>query len=141
MAIDVDSLPYLVLYDGVCGLCNRTVQFLIRHDKQQLLFYCALQSEYAQQLLLRFPSLAGIDSVVFVRRYCGKEEAFVRSSAALELARYLGGWWKLALVGYLIPRSIRDALYNFVATHRYKWFGKYTHCMLPPPEVRSRFPC
>jgi predicted DCC family thiol-disulfide oxidoreductase YuxK len=79
--------------------------------------------------------VAGVDSVVLLHR----EGAWVRSTAVLELARYLGGAWSLLLAGYALPRAVRDWLYDVVARRRYGWFGKYAECPVPAPEVRERF--
>jgi len=86
-------------------------------------------------------TVAGVDSLVFVEPldFAYLEQVFVRSDAALRVASYLGGPWKIALVAYVIPRPIRDYLYDQFARRRYRWFGKQDNCLLPPPEVRSRF--
>ena len=134
------SRPVL-LYDGLCGFCNKSVRLIIRHDKRKTMYFAALQSEYGKSILTRHPELAGIDSLVFVEPldFAYLERVFVRSDAALHIARYLGGVWKLALAGYLVPRRFRDYLYDQFAKRRYRWFGKYDSCLLPPPEVRERF--
>lgn len=105
------------------------------------MLFAALQSEYGKSILTRHPELNGVDSLVFVEPldFAYLEQVFVRSDAALRVASYLGGPWKLALAGYVIPKPIRDYLYDQFAKRRYRWFGKYDTCLLPPPEVRSRF--
>jgi predicted DCC family thiol-disulfide oxidoreductase YuxK len=134
------SQPVL-LYDGLCGFCNKTIQSILRHDKRKDMFFAALQSDYGKSVLTRHPEVAGIDSLVYVEPldFAYLERVFVRSDAALHVARYLGGHWKLALVAYAIPRPVRDYLYDQFARRRYRWFGKYDTCPLPPPEVRARF--
>ncbi|MFY9609728.1 MAG: DCC1-like thiol-disulfide oxidoreductase family protein [Blastocatellia bacterium] len=134
------SQPVL-LYDGQCGFCNKTIQRILRHDKRKAMFFAALQSDYGKSVLTRHPEIAGIDSLVYVEPldFAYLERVFVRSDAALRVARYLGGPWKLALFGYIIPRSVRDYLYDQFAKRRYRWFGKYDTCPLPSPEVRARF--
>ena len=131
----------VLLYDGECGFCNKGVQHILKHDKQNTMFFAALQSDYGKSILTRHPELKGVDSLVFVEPldFAYLEQAFVRSEAALRVARYLGWPWKLALVGYMIPRSVRDYLYDQFARRRYRWFGKYDACLLPAPEVRARF--
>ncbi|HWO01197.1 MAG TPA: DCC1-like thiol-disulfide oxidoreductase family protein [Blastocatellia bacterium] len=131
----------VLLYDGLCGFCSKSVQRILRYDKRMTMFFAALQSDYGKSILTRHPELAGVDSLVFVESLDGAylERVFVRSEAALRIARYLGGPWKLALAGYVIPRSVRDYLYDQFAKRRYRWFGKYETCMVPPPEVRARF--
>ena len=136
----VMSNPVL-LYDGVCGFCNRGVQQVLRHDRRKNMMFAALQGDYGKSILTRHPELNGIDSLVFVEPldFAYLEQVFVRSDAALRVASYLGWPWKLALAAYLIPRPVRDFLYDQFAKRRYRWFGKYEKCVLPPPEVRERF--
>ena len=140
MSKTVTSNPVL-LYDGLCGFCNRGVQQVLRHDRRKNMMFAALQGDYGKSILTRHPELNGIDSLVFVEPldFAYLEQVFVRSDAALRLASYLGWPWKLALAAYLIPRPVRDFLYDQFAKRRYRWFGKYEMCMLPPPEVRERF--
>ena len=130
----------VVLYDGVCGFCNHAVQLILRHDRRGRLRFAALQSDYARGLLERHPELRGLDTVVLVEN-AGRagERVYVKSSAALRIARHLGGFWKVFLVGHALPAGLRDYLYDQFARRRYKWFGKRDACMLPPPEVRARF--
>ena len=131
----------MLLYDGLCGFCNKSIQFILRHDNRKTMLFAALQSEYGKSVLARHPELEGLDSLVFVEPIAGaqQERVFARSEGALHVARYLGGFWKLALAGYIIPRSVRDYLYDQFAKRRYRWFGKYDSCLLPPPDVRERF--
>jgi predicted DCC family thiol-disulfide oxidoreductase YuxK len=131
----------VLLYDGICGFCNKTVQHILKKDKRRTMLFAALQSEYGKSILTRHPELNGVDSLVFVEPldFAYLEQVFVRSDAALRVASYLGGPWKIALVAYVIPRPIRDYLYDQFAKRRYRWFGKQDTCLLPPPEVRSRF--
>lgn len=134
-----DSAPVL-LYDGVCGFCNQTVQTIIARDRRGTLRFAALQSDFGQSVVARHASLRGVDSVVFVEgANTSDERVRVRSDAALCVAAYLGGWWKLLLVARIIPAPARDYGYDLFARHRYRWFGKYDSCLLPPPEVRARF--
>ena len=129
----------VLLYDGVCGFCNHSVQFIIDHDRRGTMRFAALQSDYGRSVVARHPRLQGLDSVVLLEREGGGERVSVRSEAALGVTRYLGGVWRLALAARLLPAAARDYLYDQFARRRYKWFGKYDACMLPPPEVRSRF--
>ena len=129
----------VLLYDGVCGFCNKSVQLILDHDRRGTLRFAALQSDYGQAVLERHPELRGVDSVVYVESRAGGERVYIRSDAALKVAAYLGGFWRLLLAARVIPRGLRDHLYDLFARNRYKLFGKYDSCMLPPPEVRSRF--
>lgn len=138
MVETITDAPVL-LYDGVCGFCNKTVQMILDHDRRKTMRFAALQSDYGRAVLERHTELRGADTVVFVERSGDEERVFVRSDAALRVAAYLGGFWKLFLVGRVVPRPMRDWMYDLVARYRYRLFGKYDSCMLPPPEVRSRF--
>jgi predicted DCC family thiol-disulfide oxidoreductase YuxK len=130
----------VLLYDGVCGFCNKSVQLILDHDRRGEMRFAALQSDYGQAVIERHPELRGIDSVVFVEQGPGGgERVHIRSDAALKVAAYLGGFWKLFLAAKVLPRGLRDYCYDLFARNRYKFFGKYDTCMLPPPEVRSRF--
>ncbi|MFQ3581543.1 MAG: DCC1-like thiol-disulfide oxidoreductase family protein [Chloracidobacterium sp.] len=130
----------VLLYDGVCGFCNWAVQFIITWDKQKTMRFAALQSEYGAQVVARHPWLATVDSVVLVETTdAGTEQVTIRSTAALRVFEYLGGWWRLLTIGYVIPRPLRDWLYDAFAKVRYRLFGKYDTCLLPSPELRARF--
>jgi predicted DCC family thiol-disulfide oxidoreductase YuxK len=139
MRAETQTGPVL-LYDGVCGFCNKSVQMILDHDRRATLRFAALQSEYARAVVARHPEIAGVDSVVFVEpEPTGGERVYVRSDASLRIAAYLGGFWKIFLVARLLPRSLRDFFYDLVARKRYRFFGKYDTCLLPPDEVRARF--
>ena len=131
----------VLLYDGVCGFCNKTVQLILERDPAGTMRFAALQSDYGRAVVERHTSLRGVDSVVFVENANGGdlERVFVRSDAALKVVAYLGGFWKIFLAAYVIPKPLRDYFYDLFARNRYRVFGKYDACMLPPPEVRSRF--
>jgi predicted DCC family thiol-disulfide oxidoreductase YuxK len=139
--IETETQTPVLLYDGQCGFCNRVVQHILRHDRQNTMYFAPLQGEYGKSILTRHPELKGVDSLVFVEPLDvgHPERVFVRSDAALRVAGYLGGPWKLALAGYVIPRPVRDFLYDEFAKRRYRWFGKYDTCLLPPQEVHERF--
>lgn len=131
----------LVLYDGVCGLCNRFVAFLLRHDRRDQFRFAPLQSEFAQTLL-RNRDLRPIDcdTVVVIADLCQPaERALTRSQAVLWVFGCLGGIWRVSAIAKLIPLPLREALYNFIVRHRYQVFGKYSECPLPKPENRHKF--
>ena len=126
----------IVLFDGVCNFCNYWVRFAIRHNKKKNLRFGALQGATAQKLLPQFSiSTNELSSVIFI--YNGK--AYTQTSAALQICRNLDGGWKLFYGLYIIPKFIRDFFYNIIAKNRYKWFGKKESCMIPGPEIKSRF--
>jgi predicted DCC family thiol-disulfide oxidoreductase YuxK len=131
----------VLLYDGVCGFCNKSVQMILDHDRRGEMRFAALQSDYGASVVERHPELRGVDSVVYVEKRpgAGGERVFMKSDAALRVAAYLGGFWKLLLAAKVMPRPLRDYFYDLFARNRYRLFGKYDTCLLPPPEVRSRF--
>lgn len=126
----------ILLFDGVCNLCNRSVQFVIRNDRAGKFRFASLQSETGQSLLQqyglpmdRFNTLVLIDN----------GRAYTRSTGALRMLKLLGGWWSLAYSLIIIPPFIRNGLYNWIARNRYRWFGKNESCWLPAPELENRF--
>lgn len=131
----------IVLYDGVCGLCNRAVQFLLRRDRHDRLRFASLQSDFAATLLERHDlDHKDLDTVyVVLNRGEANEALLAKSDAFLQLAGVIGGVWSIAQIGKIIPRSIRNWLYDFVARHRYQVFGKYEACMLPDPRHKHKF--
>ena len=130
----------ILLYDGVCGVCNGAVRTILRFDRRGTLRFAALDSDVARDIIARHPRLEGLDSVVFVRNPNQPEETVSTESAALlEVADYLGGYWRLAGAARVIPRVVRDRLYAAFAAVRYHVGGTYDTCPIPPPEVRSRF--
>ena len=127
----------LLLYDGVCALCNGAVTFVLKRDRFGAVRFAALQGETAAGLLKDRPELAGIDSMIWIE---SSGRAFTRSAAALAIARHVGGGWAtIASIVGVIPTVLRDALYDVVARTRYRIFGRYDACPVPPPEQRSRF--
>lgn len=127
-----------ILFDGVCNLCNGFVQFVIRHDPRGHYRFAALQSELGRALLAAHGQVApasGPESVVLLEG----GRFYSHSAAVLRIAGQLGGVWRLAAVGWLLPARWRDALYRYVARHRYQWFGRQESCWLPTPELRARF--
>lgn len=140
----------VVLFDGVCNLCNGAVQFIIDHEASsgEPLRFAALQSEAAKELLAQAfgaehaerlrqgaTGSGGPDSMVFIEDGRG----YSHSTAVLRMARRLRLPWKLGYAGLLLPRLLRDALYRFIARNRYRWFGKSESCRVPTPELRARF--
>ena len=127
----------LLLYDGVCALCNGAVTFVLKRDTSRAVRFAPLQGETAAGLLAGRPELAGIDSMIWIEP---SGRAFTRSAAALAIARHVGGGWTmLASLAGIIPTVLRDALYDVVARTRYRIFGRYDACPVPQAEHRSRF--
>jgi predicted DCC family thiol-disulfide oxidoreductase YuxK len=129
----------VLLYDGACGFCSAAVQLVLRRDRRGTLRFAALEGAYARGLIARHPELAGVDSLVWAEPAARGERVFVRSEAGLRLARYLAGPWHLALAMWLVPRALRDSVYDVVARHRHRLGGPVDACFAPPPEVRARF--
>lgn len=137
----------LLLYDGTCGFCASSVQWVLRRDRRGTLRFAALQGETARPILARHPELAGVDSVVWVEGGLEGREAreareivLVRSEAAMAVGRYLGGGWSVvAQLAALVPRGVRDWAYDLIARHRHKLTRNGPECLVPTPEERARF--
>jgi len=141
MTEPVEAGPIL-LYDGVCGFCDRTVQFVLNRDPGGVMRFATLQGAFSAGIIDRFPELRSADSLVLVEYDAPGRVARVllRSDAALQIGIYLGGAiGVLSRIGRVVPRFLRDAAYDLFARHRYRLFGRYDHCPLPPPTVRNRF--
>ncbi len=125
-----------VLFDGVCNLCNGTVKTIVRFDRKGQFHFASLQSEYAQALIERHELQDFPESVILF--YGGK--CYYKSDAVMKMATLLGFPYSLLVVGKVLPRAWRDAIYDLVARNRYRWFGKRESCMLPDENLRKRFP-
>lgn len=126
----------IILFDGVCNLCSSSVQFIIKRDPNSMYRFASLQSDFGQQVLSRFGlSTSDFHSIVLL----SGNKIFQRSNAALEIAKNLSGGWPLFYAFKIIPRFIRDPVYNWISRNRYSWFGKKDACWLPSPELKSRF--
>lgn len=131
----------ILFYDGVCGLCDRTVQFVLRHDRAGRVRFATLQSGVARVVLTRHGRDArDLDTMYLVLDAdTPRERLLCKSDGILAVLRELGGPWRLVAAARLVPRGLRDRAYDWVARNRYRWFGRYDHCALPRPEVRERF--
>jgi predicted DCC family thiol-disulfide oxidoreductase YuxK len=132
----------IVFYDGVCGLCNRLVQFLLKHDREGRLRFASLQSDFAAKVLGRHGfDPKDLDTVHVVENYDQPDERVLqRSDAILRAGRELGGFWAASSsIAKVVPRPLRDFVYRLVATNRYRMFGKFDACMLPDANQRSKF--
>jgi predicted DCC family thiol-disulfide oxidoreductase YuxK len=126
----------ILFYDGVCALCNGAVRFVLRRDRSRRVRFAPLQGETARAFLEAHPELRSIDSMIWLDR----EFIATRSEAAIAMGRFLGGFWGgVASATSVVPRAIRDGVYDFVARIRYRTFGKYDACPIPPLEDSSRF--
>jgi len=126
----------IVLFDGVCNLCNNAVKFIISHDKKEQFLFTSLQSDAGQKILhqYNFP-LTELNSFILI----DNNKAFRKSTGALKVFKKLNGAWPLLYAFIIIPTFIRDAMYNWIGKNRYKWFGKKEECMIPTAELKARF--
>jgi len=132
---------HLVLYDGVCGLCNRLLQFLLAHDRRAAFSFAPLQGPTAKSVVARFGGNPDDLTTFYVCANFRTDDARVlaKSDAALFVARELGWPWRTLTAARVVPKVFRDALYDVVARTRYRVFGRYEQCLAPRPEFRSRF--
>jgi len=131
----VNDSDKIVLFDGVCNFCATSVQFIIRHDKTNSLKFASLQSALGQELLTKYNMSKDLEGVVFIEN----NKAYFKSAAAFKIVRYFGGFWRILNVFPILPLFVTDFGYDIIAKNRYRWFGKKDSCMIPSPEIRSRF--
>jgi predicted DCC family thiol-disulfide oxidoreductase YuxK len=126
----------LIVFDGVCVLCNRTVDFIIQHDRRRIFLFAQLQSEPGTAIVNGLDSAgAPMDSVYLIEG----NNTYTKSTAVLRILRLLGGVWSTLYIFALIPRFVRDGIYNFIARHRYGWFGRMTSCRALTSDIVDRF--
>jgi predicted DCC family thiol-disulfide oxidoreductase YuxK len=126
----------IILYDGVCHLCNGVINYILPRDKKRYFRFSPLQSETGQALLQKFNlPTDDYDSFVLVEG----DKHYVRSGAAIKVMQGMGFPYSLGATLWILPRPLRDALYNWVAKNRYKWFGQYDTCLMPTPDIKERF--
>lgn len=126
----------MVLFDGVCNLCSSSVQFVLKHDKKNQFLFGSLQGNYGQEMLQKYRlSASEFNSFMLIEE--GK--LYIKSTGALRMLKHIGGFWALAYGFIIVPKFIRDAVYNWISRNRYKWFGKKNECWMPSPEWKSKF--
>ena len=126
----------IILFDGVCNLCNSSVNLIIDHDKKNDFRFASLQSEAGQDLLKKFHlNVKDFDSIILIEN--GKH--YQRSSAVLKIVKKFPGLWKLLYLFIIVPKPLRDFVYDNIADNRYKWFGKKESCRVPTPELKEKF--
>lgn len=126
----------IILFDGVCNLCNKVILFIIKKDKKALFRFAAIQSGAGQSLLKEYISGDEQNTTLY---YIHNKKCYRKSTAVLHILKQLGGMWKCFYPLILIPPCIRDVVYHIISRHRYKLFGKRQKCMLPTPEIKNRF--
>ncbi len=129
---------HVLLYDGVCNMCDSTVQFVLNRDKNKKIYYAGLQSSVAQKLLKEHGVQINPEelSTIF---YISKGKLFTKSTAILKVCRELKGLWPVMTTFLIVPKFIRDGVYSFIAKNRYKWFGKKEYCVLPTIDEKKLF--
>ncbi|MBQ4914979.1 thiol-disulfide oxidoreductase DCC family protein [Maribacter sp. MMG018] len=133
----MENSKQIILFDGVCNLCNGAVQFIIKRDANDTFRYAALQSEVGQRLTSeRGIDTSQVDSIILIEPGVAY---YVKSDAALEIGKQLKGYKTLSSILQWIPTGLRNIVYDFVARNRYKWYGKKEACMVPTPELKSKF--
>ncbi|ASK63985.1 thiol-disulfide oxidoreductase [Virgibacillus phasianinus] len=125
----------IILFDGECNFCDKSVQFIIKRDPKGHFKFASLQGDIGKELLNKHNSPKGIDSFVLIEN----NKCYLKSSAALQVCKNLKGAWKLLYILLVFPKPFRNFLYGIIAKNRYKWFGTKESCMLPSPEERKRF--
>lgn len=127
----------IILFDGVCNLCDATVQFLIKRDRKDIFRFVALQSELGQEIV-KYIGLdtSKTDSIIL---YEPGKAYYYKAQAALEIASEIGGFYSLLSVFKVLPNGLSNAVYDYVARNRYKWYGKKDACMIPTPEMKAKF--
>ena len=126
----------IILFDGICNLCNQSVQFVIEHDSKNQFRFASLQSDFGQDFLKKNKLEAiQFDSIVFIE----DDQFYTKSSAALKIAKYLDGLTSWLTIFMIVPKPLRDIVYSFIAKNRYRWFGKNESCWLPTKELKAKF--
>ena len=127
----------VILFDGVCNLCNNTVLKVIKNDKKNDFIFAALQSESGDKIINHLKiDISKIDSIILYEAGISYD---IKSNAAIKVMNHLGGLWKLSYSFWIFPEFFRNIIYDFIAKNRYKWFGKKESCMIPTPELRAKF--
>jgi len=126
----------IILFDGICNLCNGAVQFLLKREKQEQFVFASLQSDAAKYILLQYNvKKISMDSILFIE----DGQIYQKSTAVLKISKYLNWPWTMVSVFRLLPLRFRDKMYDLIAKHRYSWFGRKDTCMMAIPEYKNRF--
>jgi predicted DCC family thiol-disulfide oxidoreductase YuxK len=134
---DLPQNKKIILFDGLCNLCNSSVQFLIKRDSKDIFRFVSLQSELGKELLSKLPiAIQKTDSIIL---YESEAVFYYKSQAVFQIIKTLGGLFNCLLIFKLLPYSMCDVVYDYIAKNRYQWFGKKDSCMLPTPELNDKF--
>ena len=135
-----DNLPknkQIILFDGVCNFCNASVLKVIKYDKTNIFLFASLQSDTGKKITNHFKiDTKKVDSIILIE---SKTNFYIKSTAALKIAKHFRGFWVLFQFFWILPTSFRDFFYSYIAKNRYKWFGKKESCMIPTLELKSKF--
>lgn len=134
--MEVNQNKSIILFDGVCNLCNASVIFIIKRDKKNIFRFATLQSDFGRDLCKRFSFDSVKNESVLLYQ---NDKLYTHSTAALKISKKLSGLWPILYMFIIVPKFIRDFAYNLVARNRYKWFGKRDSCMIPTTELKHKF--
>jgi predicted DCC family thiol-disulfide oxidoreductase YuxK len=133
---DIKTDKAIILFDGVCNFCNGWVNTVIQRDKKNYFLFAPLQSAKGKQLIEKYQiDISKTDSVILIEH----DQSFIKSTAALKVAKHLNGLFPLLYALLIVPAFIRNVVYDYIARHRYKWYGKKETCMIPTAEIREKF--
>lgn len=125
----------VILFDGICNLCNQSVQFILKRDVTEKIQFASLQGQFGSKMVAKQRHPNQLNSLILLE---GTRQ-YEKSTAVLRICRYLNWPWKFFMIFLIVPRPIRDAVYTYIANHRYKWFGHQEQCLLPSPKYKHRF--
>lgn len=135
--IDIPKNKKLILFDGICNLCNNSVLKVIKYDKKNIFLFAALQSETGKKVTKHLNiDIAKVDSIILYEPGVSYD---IKSTAALKVMNHFGGLWHISQIGFLFPEFFRNYVYDYIAKNRYKWFGKKESCMIPTAELKVKF--
>lgn len=135
--VDIPKNKKIILFDGICNLCNYSVLKVIKYDKKDHFVFVALESKSGQDIINYLKiDVSKIDSIILYQPGVAYD---IKSTAALKIMKDFGGFWILTQVFEILPTPIRDYFYDYIAKNRYKWFGKKESCMIPTPELKAKF--
>ncbi len=126
----------IILFDGVCNLCNSSIQFIIKYDKNDSFKFASIQSNLGQEIIKHIKISAQIDSIILFET---PNTYYYKSKAVTQIAKTLGGYFKIVLIYNLLPIKTQDSIYDIIAKNRYKWFGKKENCLLPSKKTKDKF--
>ncbi len=136
----MENLPKdkkIILFDGVCNLCDATVQFIIKRDKKDMFRFVPLQSELGQQIIKHIGvDTSKTDSIIL---YVPGSAYYYKADAAIRIAKQLGGLFPMMGAFSILPNRLSNTIYDYIARNRYKWYGKKEECMIPTPEMKAKF--